>query len=186
MAWARSLPQGYPRWFVPLFCALMIIGLVLFASGHIPQWISPVWMNFMSASCQMLSSRTLRCCVRAANIARWRWAGRDGFPNPALLRPGSESLPTSTGQAEMVPPNSALLRPGSESLPASTGRAETGSLNSALLRPGSESLPASTGRAEILYNSQLFTVLGKGITSRMLDIPVRYMTQRSKPRPKPA
>lgn len=50
MAWARSLPQG------------------LFASGHIPQWISPVWMNFMSASCQMLSSRTLRCCVRAANI----------------------------------------------------------------------------------------------------------------------
>ena len=33
IAWARSLPHG------------------LLASGHIPQWISPVWMNFMSASC---------------------------------------------------------------------------------------------------------------------------------------
>ena len=35
------------------------------------------------------------------------------------------------------------------------------------------------------YSSQLFTVLGNGITSRMLDIPVRYITQRSKPSPKP-
>jgi len=108
------------------------------------------------------------------------------FPNAALLRPGSKYLPAGAGQAETGSPNPALLRPGSEFLPTSTGQAETGSPNSALLRPGSESLPASTGRAEILYNSQLFTVLGKGITSRMLDIPVRYMTQRSKPRPKPA
>ena len=36
------------------------------------------------------------------------------------------------------------------------------------------------------YNSQLFTVLGNGITSRILDIPVRYMTQRSNPSPNPA
>ena len=36
------------------------------------------------------------------------------------------------------------------------------------------------------YSSQLPTVLGKGSTSRMLPMPVRYMTQRSKPRPKPA
>ena len=36
------------------------------------------------------------------------------------------------------------------------------------------------------YNSQLFTVLGNGNTSLMLDIPVRYMTQRSKPSPNPA
>ena len=36
------------------------------------------------------------------------------------------------------------------------------------------------------YNSQFFTVLGKGMTSRMLPIPVRYITQRSNPRPKPA
>ena len=36
------------------------------------------------------------------------------------------------------------------------------------------------------YSSQLPTVLGKGRTSRMLPIPVRYITQRSKPRPKPA
>jgi len=35
------------------------------------------------------------------------------------------------------------------------------------------------------YSSQLFTVLGNGITSRILPMPVRYITQRSKPRPKP-
>ena len=36
------------------------------------------------------------------------------------------------------------------------------------------------------YNSQLPTVRGNGITSRMFDTPVRYITQRSKPSPKPA
>ena len=36
------------------------------------------------------------------------------------------------------------------------------------------------------YSSQLPTVRGNGMTSRMLETPVRYMTQRSKPRPKPA
>ena len=36
------------------------------------------------------------------------------------------------------------------------------------------------------YRSQLPTVRGKGSTSRMFEMPVRYMTQRSKPRPKPA
>ena len=35
------------------------------------------------------------------------------------------------------------------------------------------------------YNSQLPTVRGNGITSLMLDTPVRYITQRSKPRPNP-
>ena len=35
------------------------------------------------------------------------------------------------------------------------------------------------------YSSQLLTVLGKGITSRILDIPVRYITQRSNPNPNP-
>ena len=39
---------------------------------------------------------------------------------------------------------------------------------------------------EGFYRSQLPTVLGKGMASRMLPMPVRYMTQRSKPRPKPA
>lgn len=34
--------------------------------------------------------------------------------------------------------------------------------------------------------SQLPTVRGNGITSRMFDTPVRYITQRSNPRPKPA
>ena len=37
----------------------------------------------------------------------------------------------------------------------------------------------------LFYSSQLPTVRGKGMTSRMLPMPVRYMTQRSKPRPKP-
>src|SRR5699024_4110393 len=36
------------------------------------------------------------------------------------------------------------------------------------------------------YSSQLFTVLGNGITSRMFDIPVRYITHLSNPRPNPA
>ena len=36
------------------------------------------------------------------------------------------------------------------------------------------------------YSSQLLTVLGKGMASRMLPMPVMYMTIRSKPRPKPA
>ena len=40
--------------------------------------------------------------------------------------------------------------------------------------------------AILYYNSQLFTVLGNGTTSRILPIPVKYITQRSKPRPKPA
>ena len=44
--------------------------------------------------------------------------------------------------------------------------------------------PLKVGNA--LYSSQLPTVLGKGMASRMLPMPVRYMTQRSKPRPKPA
>ena len=38
----------------------------------------------------------------------------------------------------------------------------------------------------INYSSQLPTVLGKGITSRMFDTPVRYITHLSNPRPKPA
>lgn len=37
-----------------------------------------------------------------------------------------------------------------------------------------------------IYKSQFPTVRGNGRTSRMFAIPVRYMTQRSKPRPKPA
>ena len=36
------------------------------------------------------------------------------------------------------------------------------------------------------YRSQLFTVLGNGITSRILPIPVIYITARSNPSPKPA
>ena len=36
------------------------------------------------------------------------------------------------------------------------------------------------------YSSQFFTVLGKGITSRMFPMPVRYITHLSKPSPKPA
>lgn len=36
------------------------------------------------------------------------------------------------------------------------------------------------------YSSQLFTVLGNGMTSRIFAIPVRYITQRSNPRPNPA
>src|SRR5699024_5231525 len=35
------------------------------------------------------------------------------------------------------------------------------------------------------YRSQFFTVLGNGMTSRIFDMPVRYMTQRSNPRPNP-
>src|SRR5699024_6350842 len=37
-----------------------------------------------------------------------------------------------------------------------------------------------------LYSSQLLTVLGNGITSRIFAIPVRYITQRSNPSPNPA
>ena len=36
------------------------------------------------------------------------------------------------------------------------------------------------------YSSQLFTVLGNGMTSRILPIPVRYMTHLSNPSPNPA
>ena len=36
------------------------------------------------------------------------------------------------------------------------------------------------------YNSQLLTVLGNGMTSRIFAIPVRYITQRSNPSPNPA
>ena len=38
----------------------------------------------------------------------------------------------------------------------------------------------------VFYSSQLLTVLGNGITSRILDIPVRYITHRSNPSPNPA
>ena len=38
----------------------------------------------------------------------------------------------------------------------------------------------------IFYTSQLFTVLGNGITSRMFDIPVKYITHLSNPSPNPA
>ena len=44
---------------------------------------------------------------------------------------------------------------------------------------------ARYGSDYLIYSSQLPTVLGNGITSRMLPMPVKYMTQRSKPRPKP-
>ena len=46
---------------------------------------------------------------------------------------------------------------------------------------------ASKGRGGLLflYNSQLLTVRGNGTTSRILPIPVRYITQRSNPRPNP-
>ena len=37
-----------------------------------------------------------------------------------------------------------------------------------------------------VYSSQLLTVLGNGTTSLMFDIPVRYITHLSKPRPNPA
>ena len=36
------------------------------------------------------------------------------------------------------------------------------------------------------YNSQLFTVLGNGITSRIFPIPVKYIIILSNPNPKPA
>ena len=50
-----------------------------------------------------------------------------------------------------------------------------------------EILPLGGGLGEEpAYSSQLPTVRGNGSTSRMLEMPVRYMTQRSKPRPKPA
>lgn len=39
--------------------------------------------------------------------------------------------------------------------------------------------------SQINYNSQLFTVLGNGIASLMLEIPVRYMTHLSNPSPNP-
>ena len=45
---------------------------------------------------------------------------------------------------------------------------------------------AYRGIGIIHYRSQLFTVRGNGITSLMLPIPVIYITQRSKPSPKPA
>lgn len=38
----------------------------------------------------------------------------------------------------------------------------------------------------ILYSSQLFTVLGNGMTSLIFDIPVRYITHLSNPSPNPA
>ena len=37
-----------------------------------------------------------------------------------------------------------------------------------------------------IYSSQVPTVRGNGITSRILEIPVKYITQRSKPSPYPA
>ena len=47
------------------------------------------------------------------------------------------------------------------------------------------SLHASFSSILPVYRSQFLTVRGNGITSRILDIPVRYITQRSKPSPKP-
>ena len=47
-------------------------------------------------------------------------------------------------------------------------------------------MPLRHATGPSFYRSQLLTVLGKGITSRMLPMPVRYMTHRSKPKPKPA
>ena len=47
-------------------------------------------------------------------------------------------------------------------------------------------LPELFGIATRNQSSQLFTVLGNGMTSRMLLMPVRYMMHLSKPRPKPA
>ena len=44
----------------------------------------------------------------------------------------------------------------------------------------------SRSQQDYSYNTQLPTVRGNGITSLMLDTPVKYITQRSKPRPKPA
>ena len=44
---------------------------------------------------------------------------------------------------------------------------------------GASTLPAAN------YNSQLFTVLGNGIASLILEIPVRYMTHLSNPSPNP-
>ena len=46
--------------------------------------------------------------------------------------------------------------------------------------------PGGVFLEEPAYSSQLPTVRGNGSTSRMLEMPVRYMTQRSNPRPKPA
>ena len=58
--------------------------------------------------------------------------------------------------------------------------------------PGEEKRPpcASLHRAAFLkkwdQKSALRAVRGKGSTSRMFCMPVRYITSRSKPRPKPA
>ena len=55
--------------------------------------------------------------------------------------------------------------------------------------PGSTSLfLRNTGQTAAVknYSSQLFTVLGNGITSRILDMPVRYITHLSNPSPNPA
>lgn len=46
--------------------------------------------------------------------------------------------------------------------------------------------PAHPSCMVLSYNSQFPTVLGNGTTSRMFDIPVRYITQRSNPSPNPA
>ena len=68
-----------------------------------------------------------------------------------------------------------------------------GSINAASIQPaatkvtnigyslfwGASTLPAAN------YNSQLFTVLGNGIASLILEIPVRYMTHLSNPSPNP-
>jgi len=55
------------------------------------------------------------------------------------------------------------------------------------IAPTIENLPGKTGEVFVFtYSSQVPTVLGNGSTSRMLPMPVRYITQRSKPRPKPA
>ena len=52
--------------------------------------------------------------------------------------------------------------------------------------PSGVTKSAALSGGAVFYSSQLLTVLGKGSTSRMFEMPVRYMTQRSKPRPKPA
>ena len=59
-----------------------------------------------------------------------------------------------------------------------------GFIQSAFLRAksgGGAKLPRRIGQ-----NSALPVVRGKGSTSRMLAMPVRYMIMRSKPMPKPA
>ena len=158
----------------------------------------------MSASCQMLSSRTLallrpgskylpagagqaetgsrtpRCCVQVANLCPLLRGRQRRFPELRAAASGSRSLPRFYGRAEtsrtprccvrwnLCPllragnSRTPLLRPGSESLPASTGRAETGSRTPRCCVRANLCPLLRGGRGDS-YNSQLFTVLGKGL-----------------------